>query len=624
MRMQSTELPSHERAPVNAQIHHIVTKPLRYIWRPGAEAGYHLRWETFLQGGDSGWRAEAIGNRIFLEVDWYLRVLEVGTDHVRLLSLFTNAQVTNGEQPAVHWQRLLEDTPVVLTWHRSGRTLGVEFPEAIAMEDRAIYHGVMTVEVILPESSETLVWELERQDNNGTYWDAYQILQNGTIRKSKLRYTKLEGGLPDASINVRSSLAEAIPGEFWLDDYRGTEELDYRQGKQTILQSKTQTTLRRISGDHPRVKELFPPAWDYPAVLAAVRRFIPAFLQNGGGSARAAQETAVRRERLAHTSLTSIVDELRKLGETETSQAEKVPAMYALRDWLLSYPEAAEEVRTLLEDTNLTLETTSMLIHALELAAAQPEAQEALARILQNPMGYPSEVYLQAIVAAGGVGVLQSTLLQETLWRIAMQVPEGGREDIHDAALLALGILSRDNPALRKPLMEALWPNLQDDAVFQDKVSAMQTLANSRIYSEEAVSRAVTFLTPESHTEAPLQIASLQYLIYSQAWNIGQYTQAIDTLENPQVKARAVELLDRYDNWPVETLTCLERLMLSDVQPLEVRAAAVKSLQKGAEQIPTAAAILENALADPAFPPELKETMFPTDAPPTGREEVTP
>jgi HEAT repeat protein len=212
---------------------------------------------------------------------------------------------------------------------------------------------------------------------------------------------------------------------------------------------------------------------------------------------------------------------------------------------------------------------------------------------------------MQAAVAAGGVGEIKSPELTTALKATVAAENPGAEFLLNDAALFALGTLSRENPDLRPGLTETLSPRLamSSDMSPEDTATALRTLANAGIKEPAVMEQALTLST--EHQETAVRLAALDFFAASgEPVALEAVNRAMTSDNSEDVRRRAVEVLTSPELASPDTLRSVLNLVSSDNTPTSLQEFAIASLAPHQATLPeirkTFLQLLQTAQGDAA------------------------
>lgn len=507
---------------------------------------------------------------------YHVRVLQVGADDVILGTQFSGIEIRSMDRAGI-LEQFLNTTPVVIRFSRQGQILGYHLPAKTIAMDRNFLIGMNCVQVVLAPGKN---WTKRETDGAGEYSVLYSNLGKGKIGKQKLKYVLLSNASPEQTITIIASSITASLGSFWLDSYRGEESTKLTIAGAEVLTAENEVDLVRCT------ESVQPPSALNSLVAEAFSAdsftntwSTEAGLPNGENSAWDEQEAANTKTKYENVPFQQVYGDLLDANRRSPFHAEHLPAIVALKDWLLVHPDHAQVLSAILKTGELSEEIAAQLIHALELSSASEMSQKVLADLLNPLSGFPSSVQVQAAVAAGGIQNISASL-SAALLKMAFEPPVPSQEGDYagqNAALLALGALARNNQTIADTLVEKLTPNL-DTTVHTETdltVVALLTLKNGAIYNKDLLETAESLLV--SHEDEHIRKAALDYV----AGSTNDNRRFVEWALNDQAEAvriRSLELLATSLN-PSESVISSAINMLRNAEESEqVRMTAIDLL----------------------------------------------
>lgn len=472
---------------------------------------------------------------------YHVRVLSTGAEDVVLGTQFSGTEIKSMDRAKV-LEQFLNTTPVAIRFSRQGRILGYHLPATIGTMDRQFIIGMNCVQIVLAPGKS---WTANETDGAGEYSALYSKLGKGQIAKQKLKYLSLRNASSEETMPIVHSSFLAWLGSFWLESYRGREISTLTIAGTAVLTTESDVDLERSKDDvqpPPQLKSLvadslssvsFTNAWPTEAVLS-----------NEKTSAWTDQVDANIREKYKNVPFQQVYTDLLDANQRSQFHADHLPAILALKDWLLVHPDGATELSTILKNGELSSELAAQLIHSLELSSANGTSQKALADLLDPLLGYPSSVQVQAAVAAGGLEGISPSLCAALL-KMAFDPTAPSQEGDYapqNAALLALGTLARNNQTIADTLAEKLIHNL-DPTIHTEAdltVVGLLTLKNGAIYNKDLLKAAESLFV--SSEDEHIRVAALEYVAGSKTDNGSLIERALDD-PNDAVRIRSLELL---------------------------------------------------------------------------------
>lgn len=482
---------------------------LAFAWQEGDLFTYEVEHRTTIRVEDGQWGLDTGGSDSRISGRCSFRVLQLTPERVVLASQMSESRAVSDGQTQPHLENLLDSAAIQLVLDPRGRQLDCLFPPELSPEDCNLLAGLHEHQLVLPEIPDARTWNSTEQGNAGSFHCAYTRSRRGTIEKVR-RSTPPAADEPESlRCTVEQSTITIAPGERWIELIDARERFAITSGPQRVASVESSFRMRLLEA--PAEPAALASLYDDPAAAA---NFAPrpegGLLQSTDRSALGRQRRDLLEERFRRVPLAEIVAGLRDATERADRHADTLPAMHALRDWLLVHPAEALAVVDELRDPNLTPAFTARAIHALELSAENHASQEALALILNNPDDFSRQVVMQAIIASGGVG---EALIPELHVALSEAVNRGNRTadfSPGDAALYALGSLASTNPEVADQLRGALLPDLDPANDERTIGTALNALANSGVSSPD-IQHHANFLA-QRHAMPEVRAAAVQYL----------------------------------------------------------------------------------------------------------------
>ena len=315
------------------------------------------------------------------------------------------------------------------------------------------------------------------------------------------------------ALHIRKSAFTAVPGLFWIETLDGSEQLEYIWQKQRVCLANTTLKISRheeTQTPHELATLIADPAKREELIDGAS---LTSHDESVRESARDHQHMARLVEQYEPIPADRMIDDLVKAVDGSDEHADTIPAMHALRDWLLANPSRSNEIAEGLKTPDFSDSVTARMTHALELAGKKSkESQSALASIIGSAPGeFPSAVLMQAAVAAGGVGQVLSPDLMPALSQMASAEDPGEDYSLSNAALFALGSLARENPELGDSLVETLSPWLESNSNHstENQATALRALGNAGISDSALMDKALALRA--THADAQVRMAAVDY-----------------------------------------------------------------------------------------------------------------
>lgn len=457
-----------------------------------------------------GWTASSLAGKVELKARLHMRVLNSDATRIAVGAQLSAVRFNADGNSVPEIESGLSAAPFIAYFDPTGALLALEFPAKLPPEFQALLRGIMDIQVVLPVVP-SREWKSEEIDANGTFAVNYKTLADGRINRIRDRYIRLDQEKAGLSINLNGSSYLASIGGAWLHNYAGGE------GVSLVAQNGEPVSISRVSKELVSID-----SEPEPSGLAKLKSSSPiselkAELAKLSLRVNAITDLAEKRhqkeleDRYSKMPLDEVLSDLLKAVSNSQSHADTMPAIEKMRDWLLVHPEQAAALAQRLSDPSLSADATARIIHAFELSASSKSSQDALASILGNANSFPEAVIAQAAAASGGLGQIQSQELYDALFKTAFDTNSGSQET-QDAALLALGTLSKTNPGIAEVLVSSLANNLNasEDVLALDRIVALQTLGNGGLAPASIVESARTLL--KINTDSAVRSEALSYL----------------------------------------------------------------------------------------------------------------
>lgn len=557
-------------------------------WPANAQSSYQIEQSIDLKAGDADLVPDACG---LTTVAGRLHVclIEADARSVTLAMQMSDVAVTvtpaggkeSHREPVI--ESLLNATPGLLHLTRDGRLLSCDLPATLADEDRAMLQGLFATEFVLGRGSR---WEADETLQGLPCRSLYQAETATRFTKSRQAFAAPAG---QPSRRIVQSTFTAVPGSFWLETLGGEEKFECLWQNRTVCTASTAIKLARLP-EAAIPESLLALAAD-PAKRASLvdSASLASSNESRQTAARERQRIARLVEKYGAVPAAKMIGDLSAAVAGGPDHAATLPAMHALRDWLLANPARSAEVAEALKNPALADGVTARIAHALELAGmTSMESQAVLAAILAAPRGtYPPAVLMQAAVAAGGVGrVLSPDLIPALDAAVAAENP-GADFLLNDAALYALGTLARDNPELGPALIKTLAPELVLDGKISpaDTATALRTLANARTQDPAIMDQAMALAA--GHQEPEVRMATIDFFASAgQPEALQAITRALTGDPSDDVRRRAMEVLTSPELVSPESLRPVLELVRSGSKSGPLQEFAIASLAPHQEAFP--------------------------------------
>ncbi len=551
-------------------------------WPLGGTASYRVEQTVDVTPKDLVLAPSAPG-RTSVEGFLHVRVTAVSPERITLAARLSGVSLTStppgaekgARSPVV--EEMLNTTPAVLHLSPQGQVIACLIPADLPDEDRGMIQGLIAPQFVLKAGQ---AWKTTETDQCGTYDCQYRALAVG-------QWSKVRSALPAApaatdevhSVTARSHIT-AGAGALWFEKFQGTESLDCLLQDRVLCSVETSFSYERAADSAlPEGFDTFAASQAAQAVLVSSQDLAAVDCPRRE-PARSRQQQAWLEQKYAAIPCSQMIGAIESVVAAGGDHATTIPAMHALRDWILSRPGAAGEVAASLKGSALPDAVTARIVHALELAGrTKPEGQAGLAAILTAPAGtYPPVVSLQAAVAAGGVGQLRSDALVPALQTAMGSENVDENFLVNDSALYALGSLAAGNPELRPGLLETLRPRLTLDSQTSpgDVATALRALGNAKIDDAEIMQQALNL--GSQHNAAEVREAAVDY--FSATHTSEALAGLSRALNDPaeSVRKGALQALTSPELASPETLSPVLALAGDATAPLALRELAVDAL----------------------------------------------
>jgi hypothetical protein len=487
----------------------------RHVWQWPENSGatYRIHQVLDLAPGNADLAPDSCGQTA-IDGKLNVRLVESDPTSVSLAVQLSDTTVTvdpAGETPP-HRETIIEQmlntTAGVLEMDRDGRVLACRLPAAIPQKDRIMLQGLLSIEFVMGQGSR---WESDEKLQGAACRAFYQA--NGTEPVSKRRQAlPTPEGQP--AMHIHESAFTAVPGPFWIESLNGGEQLEYVWDNQRVCLAKTTVAIKRQDQQDPAPHALAALMAD-PAKREALidGASLTSHDDTERESARERQHLARLVEQYGPIPASRMIDDLIQAVAGTEEHSATIPAMHALRDWLLANPTRSGELAEALKNPNLPDGVTARIAHALELAGQKSkESQATLASIIASAPGtFPPAVLLQAAVAAGGLNEVLAPDLVTALCRMASAEDPGTDYRLSDAALFSLGSLARNNPELGDHLIKTLSPWLESNGATstEDQATALRALGNAAINVDAIMAKALSLNA--DHNDLQIRMATIDF-----------------------------------------------------------------------------------------------------------------
>jgi hypothetical protein len=304
---------------------------IQWQWPDSGSTTYQIRQTMDLAPGDSEQTPESLGLTT-IEGKLHVGLAAADESSVTLAMQLSDSSFTvdpTGDAPPRREpiiERMLDSHAGLLQLGRDGRVLSCRLPAALADADRAMLQGIFTTEFVLGEGSE---WENEEKAQGVTFISSYRAAGNAAILKTRQARPAAEG---QPSMRIVTSRTTTVPGPFWIESLEGAERIECVWMDRVVFIASSTNKMTRI-GESVTPEDLV-------ALLSSPAR--QAALVDGASLAsadEAVRESAQERQRLAR-----LMETYHKAIAQAKGHDATIPAMHALRDWLLANPAGAKEI----------------------------------------------------------------------------------------------------------------------------------------------------------------------------------------------------------------------------------------------------------------------------------------
>ena len=246
-------------------------------------------------------------------------------------------------------QKRLE-APFVAVFDPFGRPLFFHFPEALQRTERIILEeSIRTFQVVFSEENKTS-WTVAEKHATGSFLALYQIQQDGSIEKTKTKYTNIAMSSGDdepaeAHVTQSSSVIWMSPDIVWIENAVVHEVLTLSQGSGLSTKSVMMAELKRISITQGLEESDVFKAKDWEEMLLAFSPQVPE-LENKEATGEALTEASplTIREQLA-----GLIEQL-NIGE----KSQRIPLLKQIEKALQADPELAFWLAEQIEQPGIT------------------------------------------------------------------------------------------------------------------------------------------------------------------------------------------------------------------------------------------------------------------------------
>ncbi len=487
---------------------------LAFNWPPGTHCAYGLEFSTeaiLEQRGDS---------QTVIRATYHTLVLDDPDDsgRIHMVTILTDAEYRLPNRRAGPLEDLFEQVPCLIEFDRSGRIRRIILPQYIKGEDAAMLRGLNSTQAVLP-GRRSSKWQTEEADENGEVAVAYTLTGPGTLRKQRLRYTKLEimGVESPSDIAFRESSFDVRLGSCWIDRYTGGETISYSAGGAEVFGIRHNISMEKLDSGQP-----LPPAlkalkgMSAEQVIAHLGGDSPPIIREAG--AESVSSIARRLTEGDDASGLSFGDAMKAIRDAlaaDDDSGRDIAAIKELARLLRKQPQHAFEVLKVLGDNpEISPRISAALIHALELSGGNPESQQVLAAIAGDFKleRFNEQMVAQAAFAAGGLGEVRDEALMNNLFRLAFGEIDARLDRARDNSVLSLGILSKFFPEMRKALADEFHRilSVDDPSMVSRKMTALMSMENGAIKDPRLEELAKDLF--ERSPDVGLRVCALEYL----------------------------------------------------------------------------------------------------------------
>jgi hypothetical protein len=545
-------LPAKTTDPVNEKL----TTILQFHWQTDAQQVYEYHAYTEvdtnttlgIDGGDN-WQTVAIEIKGILNV----RVFGELDDLIYLGFQLSPVQLFTQKQRIPNIEKIFEQRFFMAAFTPTGKPQQFFFPQGLQASDRqSLINFINGMQIYLPDQS-TKTWETAEKDITGEYYAKYHLDQQlkYSVRKQKTNYFKVHakeqviGQVPATSgrspLNIQvvhsDFLATVTPNHAWFEKMVNHEQLELRIGQQLATKTRNELTVT-LSNQPIDMTLAIWQADDDP------QKVIHAFNQDTTKRTAVAELQEQQREAQlkAQFSQVRVVDLMKPIAAFDLknkSMSEILPAMRELENYLSVYPEAATDLRAMLQQQPLSGGNSALLVGVLT-SVGHFEAQAALSELILNAdASINQQVAHQALFGATQVEKIEP-LLVDTL-RTAAQ-----REDENAGmALLVMGAVSHkliaDNPDEAIALREEIMSYLQEQTTPDKQETALRALSNAKASEAEMAEVVTPYLETEHENVRAVAYGVLRH--FNDQASLNHLITGATTDESNYVRRKAVEAL---------------------------------------------------------------------------------
>jgi hypothetical protein len=492
----------------------IAAELLAFRWAPGAHQSYDFEMTTGADLAQTSQPQTVIRgtyHTLFIESS------ENSTD-MSMVSVLTNAEYRSLDRRMSLLEDLFEQVPCLIQFDRTGRIRRINIPEYVKGEDVSILRGMNSTQVVLSERRSN-AWQTKEADENGETAVAYSLAGPATIRKQRLRYTKLNIiGVENLNdIGFRDSSFDIRLGPCWIDSYKGGETITFSADGAEGLDIRLDVSMERLnSGQQP------PPVLEALKGMSAEEVMVhlgadspPIVRQAGAESVSSMAKHLIERDGSPNLSFDDATKAILDALASNRDNGSDVQAINALAKLLRRHPEHAFDVlKVLSNSSDITPQMSAALIHALELSGGNAESQQVLAALAGDFRleRFNEQIVAQAAFAAAGLGEIKDEALMSNLFRLAFGEIDPRLDRARDNSVLSLGVLSKFFPDMRAALADEFHRILSADAQssIPRKMTALMSMENGAIKDPRLEEQAKDLLAHSTNVE--LRVCALDYL----------------------------------------------------------------------------------------------------------------
>ncbi|NNM20437.1 MAG: hypothetical protein HKO55_04100 [Gammaproteobacteria bacterium] len=403
-----------------------------------------------------------------------LRVFPVSDTGTRVGFQLDQVNYRVAGNPVAELQQRLAP-PFVATFAPDGRIVDVEFPQEVDATERTMLAEIIrAVQLVLPAAGETqfvdghLTWTATETHNTGQYLARYQLADDGSIVKEKLRYTSVDQSLGNAGLKQSAITLRLEPGTSWITTALADEHMLIGTGDSAAIDNKLRIEIQ-LTDTTPSADLALLQGASWLAMLADAEKAAVGVVPEA-----TEDELASLQERRAQR-LESL------LADLNGDKADDPTVLREIIDLLVDEPEFAYRVRDVLDAPGLNASAEPRLIHALARAGTR-QAQEILSFMSEDPA---EEHFnrIRAVSALGSTEKISKSSLDALVRMTEIADVSGSPWKLQETALLAagsVGRLSRENDLqLEGEVNELLAGKLASASGERDIEIALKAIGNS-------------------------------------------------------------------------------------------------------------------------------------------------